>query len=286
MDRERHSRRLALCVAPAALFLAVQMSGAQQPTVEARLAFDVASVKVNASGGQRSSFQFGLPDGIAATNQTLRALISLAYDVPLFKLSGGPTWIASEGFDIAAKAERRLSVDEKRRMLRTLLEDRFALQIRRETHDARMYALVLNRDGRLGPGLRRRSDNLDCVAIIAARQRGDTSGTPPKPGEPPDCAAFGGPAQFRARGIALGSFVLTLSTMLKETIVDRTGLTGSFDVDLQANIDSGPGLPPSDDPNRPSIFDALPEQLGLKLEPQRGTVETFVIDRVERPTPD
>ena len=250
-----------------------------------RLSFDVASVKLNTSGNGRAS-QMQRPDGFTATNQTLRTLISIAYDVPLFRLSGGPDWTASERFDVAAKADHRITTDERRQMLRTLLEDRFMLKIRHETHEARIYALRLARaDGQLGPNLRRRSLIVDCPAVLAARQRGEAPAATGKTGEPPDCIAFGGPGQFHASAIAIGSFALTLGSMMKETIVDRTGLTGSYDLEIQMNLD-GAGPPSSDGSERPSIFTALKEQLGLTLEPQRGAVETFVIDSVEQPTGD
>src|SRR4051794_10553668 len=109
-------------------FAMVPAAQAQAPVGRlTRLSFEVASVKLNTSGNGRAS-QMQLPDGFTATNQTLRLLISIAYEVPLFRLSGGPDWTASERFDVSAKADHRITADERRQMLRTLLEDRFMLK--------------------------------------------------------------------------------------------------------------------------------------------------------------
>src|SRR5215471_7170335 len=98
---------------------------APQAPDQKRLAFDVASVKPNTSSALGSSTQNTLPDGYTVTNQPLRGLISLVYGVPLFKMAGGPDWVRTDRFDIVAKSNHRITADEKRAMLRTLLEERF-----------------------------------------------------------------------------------------------------------------------------------------------------------------
>lgn len=254
-------------------------AAAQAPAKNA--SFEVASVKINKSGDRRSFMRLDMPDRVEFTNQRLDTLISFAYRVPAYKFSGGGADpILSARFDIVAKSERRASTDEKMDMLRTLLEDRFKVRVRTDVAEGDIYALVMARsDGRLGPDIRR--STADCDALTEAIRRGDApSPPPPKPGERPACGASGSPAMFRAGGMSMSQFANTLGAMMRQTIVDRTGLTGRFDFDLSTSLDR---LAP-DGP--PSIFTALPEQLGLKLERQRGPIETFVIENAELPTPD
>jgi uncharacterized protein (TIGR03435 family) len=259
-----------------------------QSTDQKPLTFEVASVKVNSSGDRRASMQMNLPDAFVATNQTLRSLVSILYQVPVFKMVGEPNWLGTERFDIAAKADHRITMDEKRAMARSLLENRFKLKTHRETHEGRIYALAIARsDGKLGPNLK--PSAYDCANILAARQRGETPTVPPPtPGDPPPCGAFAGP-KFRARGVQIASFAISLSAMMRETIVDDTSLMGWWDFDVDLNFVGFDGPPvgavaPTSD--TPSIFTSLQEQLGLKLEPRRGPIETLVIDHVEKPTPD
>jgi uncharacterized protein (TIGR03435 family) len=232
--------------------------------------------------------QLALQDGFTATNQTLRALISIAYQIPPFKLSGGPGWINTDRFDIAAKSDHRITIEEKRAMLRTLFEQRFKLKAHPETHEARIYALVMaHADGKPGPNLV--ASTLDCAVILAARQRGESPPPVPTPRDaPPPCTAFGNPARFRANGIQIGSFAGTLGTIMQETIVDQTGLRGWFDIDLTVSQESAPGAPPdaAAAAAAPSIFTALQEQLGLRLESTKGPVDVLVIDHVEKPSED
>ncbi len=257
--------------------------------VHGQATFDVASVKANTSGDRRASLQMNLPDGFTATNQTLQALISIIYQMPLYRMSGAPDWLASERFDIAAKADHRITIDEKRQMVRALFEDRFKLKTHRETRDAPIYALVMARtDRKLGPDLK--PSTLDCAAIIQARQQAGSAAPPPSPADPvPECGTVGGPTRFRAHGVQMGSFAGTLAAMMRQMIVDETGLTGWFDLDLRMSPEGFPGAPINPNPAAdapPSVFTAVQEQLGLKLQPRRGPVEMFVIDSVERPTSD
>ena len=255
----------------------------------AQAAFDVASVKANTSGDRRASLQMNLPDGFTATNQTLQSLISIVYQIPVYRMSGGPDWLPSARFDINAKADHRITIDEKRQMIRALFEDRFKLKTHRETREARIYALVKARtDGALGPDLK--PSTLDCAAIIAERQRNPA--VTPRPTAANlvmECGATLGPRGYNGHGIQIGAFANALGAMMRETIVDDTGLTGWWDLNIALNFTgfSGPpvgGADPSSD--TPSVFTSVQEQLGLKLEPRKGPVETFVIDHVERPTSD
>jgi len=274
------------------LLLAVPAGFAQAPVqVGGKPSFEVVSVKINKSGDRRSSIQLGNPDSFIATNLGLPSLISAAYEVPPGKLSGGPAWIASERFDITAKAEGRISLDTKMQMLWSLLEDRFKLKIRIDTKEGQIYALVMARaDRRLGPNIRPSSP--ECVAAIEARSRFDASPPPPpKPGEQPACSGIPGvQGNYRFNGRKMSEFAVSLGAIMRQTVVDRTGLDGRFDIAFSASLDElvpSPRAVGAGDPERPpSVFTALQEQLGLKLDAQRGQVETFVIDRVELPTED
>jgi len=274
------------------------IAGVLSAQTPASPAFEVASVKINKSGDRRSSMDLQAPDRLTMTNLTLTSLISLAYKIPPGKLPELPASMASARFDIAAKTAGKASTDEKMVMLRTLLEDRFKLKIRIETKKGRFYALVLARnDGRLGPSIHRTS--AECVALMEARARFEIPpAPPPQPGEPQACASGGpgGPGTFKLAGIEMSSLALTLGARALQTVVDRTGLVGKFDLDFQASLEgfnlhpgpsaAGGGSPGGGAEQLPSIFTALQEQLGLKLEPQRGPIETFVIDHVEYPTED
>ena len=230
-----------------------------------------------------------MPPGgqFTATNAPLREIIRAAYSpLPDFLIVGAPDWIRTERFDIVAKAEGNPERAQLFLMLRTLLTDRVKLAVHRETREIPIYALVrVKPGGPLGPRLR--SAAVDCVALMAAAQKG----TPLPPSNRILCGT-----RARAGTIAIGGMTMDqissgLWPQLGRVVVDRTGLQGSFDLDLDFAPESpaaastgAPDAPPQSD--APSIFTAVQEQLGLKLESTRGPVEVLVIDRVERPTED
>jgi len=202
------------------------------------------------------------PDGFIATDAALLLLIMQTYELLPYKVVGARDWMTTERFDVSAKAGRRITDEERRAMVRALLEDRFKLRTHRETHDGRVYALVLaNKDRRFGPSL--------------------------KPSKcPQPCGAMGGFSVLRALGMDMKTLAQRLEPIMTTTVVDETGLDGRFELFLRFSPESAPGTPSqfAADDGAPSIFTALQEQLGLKLEPKRGPVETFVIDSAERPT--
>jgi uncharacterized protein (TIGR03435 family) len=264
-------------------------------------AFEVASVKPNKSGDGRISIQMQPGGRFTATNLPLRELIRMAYGVQNSQLVGGPDWIGSERFDIVAKAESDPPPSPPGgppgpmlMMVRNLLVERFKLAVHSETRDLPIYALVMARaDGRLGPQLR--ASQVDCAALMsAARGRGGPPPAPPKPGERPPCGTFIGIGRIAAGGVSMTQLATNLSQRVNRVVLDRTGLTGPYEFELEFTPDQlpqgppppgAPSLPPID-PNGPSIFTALQEQLGLKLDAQRGPVEVLVIDGVAQPTPD
>jgi uncharacterized protein (TIGR03435 family) len=263
------------------------------PASAEKLEFDVASVKAGTAGSERIGVGIR-GNELHATNLPLRTITQWAYNIrPLFRtggvLEGGPSWMDTDGFDIVAKAPRRPSIDEAREMLRALLADRFKMRVHKETREAPVFALVLaNKDGKLGPGLRR--SERDCSQFSAAVENGDFGTEFRRDGC--NLRNAGGVGVTVLRGSAAIPVLIPLMSRGREIdrpIVDRTGLTGTFDIELTFNP-VRPGLPGRGEIPVPadgtSLFTALQEQLGLKLEASRGPLDVIVIDSVERPTPD
>lgn len=267
-------------------------------------AFEVASVKPNKSGTPFIQLGGG-PGQFNATNVPLRLLIQNAYQVQPFRLIGGPGWIGEDRFDIRAKPPEGFTPDPGRMqlMLRALLADRFKLAVHTETREMPIYNLVLARsDGKLGPKLE--PSKVDCTAMFAGRGRAAGAGpppgpppAPPAPGQRPECGAFFRPGGIAAGGLPISQLTQMLAQQAGRIIVDKTGLTGSYAFTLDYTPDQMPQFPggapppgapplPPIDPNGPSLFTALQEQLGLKLDADKGPVEVIVIDHVEQPTPD
>lgn len=262
----------------------VAMPALGQP--QPRPAFEVASVKPNKSGDGRVFFNT-LPGGrFRASNVPLHQLILFAYRLKDFQVSGEPAWIKSERFDITAKAEKDPGPDGMRPMLQTLLEDRFQLKFHRETKDMPVYALVVSKPGKLP------QSEGECGPRPAVPP-------PPEPGKLPKtpCGGFFMvPGRVTGSHSPIGSLADILSRFVGRIVIDKTELTGKYDINLQWTPAAGefqlppggppPGLPPLPpvDPNGPSIYAALQEQLGLKLESQKAPVETMVIDHIEEPS--
>jgi uncharacterized protein (TIGR03435 family) len=263
--------------------------------------FDAASVKLNASGptsmlwayrGRRFTAQYA----------TVRELIGTAYGAQEHALtrnqiSGGPKWIESERFDIVGTAPgvpdslRGTFPSPVLAMLRSLLEDRFQLKTHVETKEVPLFALVLARaDGTLGPRLRRRT--IDCISAASALERKDELFDPTPP-ERRICGGKAGPGTLIVNGATMNNLAQGLARQVPgvdRVVVDRTGLIGTFDVDLTWNFEGtvehlGVPLPPPDR-DAPNLFTALEEQLGLKLESRKGPVDIVVIDHVEKPSED
>jgi uncharacterized protein (TIGR03435 family) len=258
----------------------------------ANQSFEVASVKPNKSGDGR--VMVGLQPGgrFTATNVPLRMLLRQAFNVQDFQIVGGPDWIGSDRFDVVAKApEGEFTADQMRPMLRSLLAERFKLASHAESRDLPVYALMKARpDGKLGPNLTPAA--VDCAAPMRGR-RGGGPAAPPQPGQKMECGFMIGPGRMSVGGMPMANLAQSLSPMVGRIVLDRTELTGSYDFELTYSpegIAGGPpllnGAPPPVDPNAPTIFTALQEQLGLKLDSQRGAVDVVAIDHVEQPVAD
>ena len=263
-------------------------------------------MKPNPTGGTGPTRSQVQPGGrFVVENLPVRLLIGQAYQVPSYRLVGGPSWITSESFDIVAKANGELSARGGLRpldgALQGLLAVRFKLVVHTETRQLPIYTLAMARsDGRLGPNLIR-SSITDCAPVLAAVLAAPGGGPPPPGGGgPPPPPSPGGPAQpcsvmtgigrFSANSRSLSQLAAIISAMVDRRVVDQTGLTGLFDAQLTWTPDQiPPGLDPNAppiDPNGPSLFTAVQEQLGLKLESTTGPVDVIVIDSVEHPTPN
>jgi uncharacterized protein (TIGR03435 family) len=229
-------------------------------------AFEAASVKLNRLSGNQSLRWRYEPGRLIAENVTLRDLALFAYDVKDFQVSGGPAWVDSDRWDVSATAGREISEDERRRMLQTLLADRFQLKIRREMKDLPVYALVVAKNG---PKLKANTDGV--------------------PGGIETTMNFKGYSQLTARNVPMPTLATILFNPTGRKVIDRTGIEGNFDFKLEwapdpAHMPLINGGTPEGDTEGASIFTAVQEQLGLKLESTKGPVEVLVIERAERAT--
>jgi uncharacterized protein (TIGR03435 family) len=283
----RYIRRSVMILGAA--LLPVAISGAQSKPAEAQ--FDVVSVKPNIGSGPQNLRV--TPGRAQVTNIPLNTLLQFAYQVQARALVGAPDWIREERFDILATADPNSTMDQTRAMLKAMLEDRFQLIARKEVREIPIYALVVaRRDGKLGPKLQ--TATVDCA--------GNGNGRP-LAGAPQDAAAqdpskrclilpLFGQGRFQGRGLHMENIASALNNLVDRTIVDKTGLPGPYEFDLtwipdallQPRAAAATGKP-ADLPG-PSLFTAIEEQLGLKLDPQRGQAEVLVIDRVAHPKPD
>jgi len=225
--------------------------------------FEVTSVKPNDLGNQGPVLFDPQPGGrLRITNASLRMVMSWAYGLQNSQLAGGPDWISTDRFDIVAKAEGNPTTDQVRLMLRTLIVDRFKLAYHNESREMPVYALTRPRkDGKLGPQLAASADHC-----------GDLPD-----GKPRRCEFDVGFGKVHGHGVPLELLTTTISGFSGRVVVDQTELKGPFDFDLTWTPPDGGG---------PSLFTAVEEQLGLKLEPTRAPVGILVIDRVEKPAGD
>jgi uncharacterized protein (TIGR03435 family) len=277
------------------LSLCVSFVGFAQPPVTPS-AFDVATVKVNVSGPGPSFGLMLLPGGrVFAQNVSLRDLIRAAYALEDSQLEGVSAAMRSTRFDVEARISGDATIETARAMTRTLLANRFRLAVRAETRLLPVYELVMSRSDRaLGRGLR--ASGKDCAPVTLP------TGMPPAPPAPVGVGmpiAPGGfqcpsgllPGHLSLRSLNMNAFASLLwRRLLHRPVFNRTGLSGPFDVDLTylPELESINGRPASENPSlpaqilgAPSIFTALQEQLGLKLESARGPVDVLIVDRAE-----
>jgi len=277
--------------------LAFPLTSNPQPlTSVSGLSFEVASIKPNKSGDDRAYSSIQPGGRLSATNVTLRDLILAAYRFKFrpAQIVGGPSWMTSEHFDVDAKAASGTNATDAQipDMLRALLVERFKLIVHEGIREAPFFALMMARsDGMLGSQLKKTADG-DCVDPGPPPVAGARPAVDPK-GPHPCGRILYAPGAWTARGVTTDQIAKALEAFVGRTVSNRTGLAGPFNVALQFTADIGVPLQPdsSINPDRvsdsqSSIFTALREQLGLKLEPQKDQVPVLVIDRAERPTED
>jgi uncharacterized protein (TIGR03435 family) len=242
---------------------------AQVRTAPALPGYDIVSVKPNTTGSGNMSYNT-TENGFITKNISLRMLIGYAFEIrgDLIEGLNGP--VASTHYDIQAKVSdpdpevmKKITNDEQREMLLPVLADRFRLRTHRETKVLPIYELVLAKDGsKLKP--LPASDTPEKGA--EGLGRGETNW---------------GSTRLIGHAIPMSTVTHTLSQILKRTVSDKTGLAGEYDVMLRWTPDTASA---SDDQTMGSIFTALQEQLGLRLRPAKGPVETLVVDHVQMPS--
>jgi uncharacterized protein (TIGR03435 family) len=271
---------------------------AQSADVTPQVAFEAASVKTNKSGDNSTSVGPRPGGRFNATNAPLALLITMAYQLQSFQLQGAPDWTRTDRFDIVAKLDREPTAvafgepDEVMLALRKLLAERFKLAVHSETQELPIYALVVARaDGKLGPNIKPAA--ADCAAVRAARLVAAREGKVDQNADPYACGwGNSGYGRFRFGGNPLSAFASALANQVSRVVIDRTDVTGNWDFELTFTPERfrqqalAGNAPPEVDPNGPSIFTALQEQLGLKLESTKGPVRVLVIDHVEQPSAD
>ena len=239
--------------------------------------FDVASVKLHTSDDQRM-MMVAQPGGrFVAANVPLRLVIRTAYQLQDDQIVGGPAWLATDRFDIEARASGMPGAPTAQllTMLQSLLADRFKLTTHREMRELPIFVLErARRDGPLGAGLRPTSCPELAVDLSQPRRCVNISN------------GFG---VLTVRGMPFSQITPYLAPYLNRVVVDRTGLDGRYDIALKWEPEQPGASPRTTEPratDSPSIFTAIQEQLGLKLDSDRGMVEVLVIDTLAHPTPN
>jgi uncharacterized protein (TIGR03435 family) len=251
--------------------LSTLVASAQTPPRPEFNEFEVATIKpANQDGGRWIRMQS--TDRFQAHNHAVRTLIAAAYDLNPQAITGGPEWVDSDRWEVLAKTpgDVRPNLTEQMAMLRQLLSERFKLGFHREPKELSIYALNIAKGG---PKLRESTVSPDAT-----------------PEGPPPLVFVLSPTVVRlpARYATVAEFASVLQrSPLDRPVVDRTGLSGRYDFDLEFAPDErlwGGILPAPENSDKPDLFKAVQEQLGLRLEATRGPVDALIIDRIERPT--
>ena len=238
--------------------------------------FDVASVKEDKSEDGRSKYM-ATPDGITMTNVPLKVMIAEAYGINQEFISGGPGWIDSTGYDLTAKVAaedvpklKQLTQAERWAMVQPLLEERFKLKVRVQRKIVPVYELRVIKSG---------------TKLTPSAPGSPNAAKAEAPGAPSRGRMFMGPGHFIGHAVGMNILVANLAYVVHRPIVDKTGLTSTYDFDVKyAPEDEHGGAKPDDgiSDQLPSIFTAFEEQLGLKLQSAKGPVKTLVIDQAEK----
>ncbi len=261
MRRKAHTA--IFLAAPLAITLAAAV--AQEPDA-AKLAakFEVAAIKPSDPASKGFRIQSAPGGKFIATGLTVKFLIQQAYGVREFQVIGAPGWTDNERFDITAQpdAEDAAQQNVNPFRMRNLLAERFQLKLTKETREMPVYHLVAAKSG---PKLTESTVGPEGQFMQMGRGR------------------------ITGKGISTAMLAVQLSQQIGRTVINKTNLTKAYDLTLNWTPDvpagpDGPKDPPGADPNGPTLFTALQEQLGLKLESAKGPVEVLVISSVERPS--
>jgi len=252
--------------------------------LSAQNTFEVVSVKANVSVDPPSDPRMS-PGRFSWSNATLRQLIQAAYEVRPFQLVALPDWADAARFDVTATASFPASPQQMMHtMLQGVLADRFDLSVHRDKRELPVYSLVLaRRDGKLGPTIH--PAKVDCGAVSAKPlDSGDAQA------DYAACAPQMGLTRMKMPGFHMAGLAGALMRLLDRPVVDKTGLTEAFDVEVSWTPDATmlpTGAPvPNPTSAAPSLFTALEEQLGLRLVSDRAAADVLVVDRINRLKPD
>jgi uncharacterized protein (TIGR03435 family) len=233
---------------------------------EKRLTFEVASIKPVKPGGRGGGIKpKPAGQGYDAQGASVRLMISLMYRMPVQHITGGPAWLDSDLWDVEAKADKSYNIDDLHTMYQNLLADEFKLKFHKETKEGPVYALTVDKSG--------------------SKMKVNDS---PQDYEIPILGSRGG--IFNGKRVPMEYLCYFLGQILRNDdrqVIDKTGLKGHYDFTLSFMPELPPGFEKANLPpevlDRPTLFDALRAQLGLKLEAQKGPVDYYVIDHVEKP---
>jgi bla regulator protein BlaR1 len=238
------------------------------PGSPSHLSFEVASIKPSHANSLNALIKpYTGGDGYTVQNMPVKDMINVIYRVPRRQVIGGPDWISSERFDIEAKADRAYGLDDLHAMFQNMLVERFNLKTHKETKEGPVYDLTIAKSG-----LKMKHDGTGQylkIPILPA------------------------PKGVTGTNVSMQYFCFWLGQMLQNDarpVIDKTGLTKDYDFTLSFAPELPPGVSrdqmPSELLDLPSLFDALTEQLGLQLTPAKGPVEYYVIDHIEKPSPN
>jgi uncharacterized protein (TIGR03435 family) len=272
------SRRNALSLTISAAGGGIFFANAQP----ARPEFEVASLKPNSSGAPGFGITVVPGGGLRARNIHLKRLIAVAYNVTDNQIFGNISWLESQRYDLDAKAEGPAALPQIRLMLQSMLADRFKLKVHTEPREMSTYSLLPAKAAAGGPGLTEAPEG-DCAATTSPQAplaNGTTCGVVninPREG------------WIRGHRARISQLADRLTSLLNRTVVDKTGLTGIYDINLTWAPDPTLGAPsPTDAPvsesSAPPFFAAVQQQLGLKLASTKGPVDVIVIDSAEKAT--
>jgi uncharacterized protein (TIGR03435 family) len=266
---EKMQHRAGILSVISAVLFTTAICARSQTAPPSRDSFEVAAIKPGDPNRRQSGVHWQAGGRVANTNATVKALIAFAYGLPEEQILGGEKWLSSDEYSIEAKPDSPIPSGEAgylqlRTLFQTLLNDRFKVRVHRETREGTLYNLVLARSSKLkaadantGPGLRTRAGH------------------------------------FIGTAVPISALAQILSQQLARPVVDKTGLNGKYDFELTYTLDAlqsdpfGPitrNSPSAPDNNSPSIFTALEEQLGLRLQSTKGPVEVLVIEHAEKPS--